>query len=140
MKAGIATALENAEQLHAVLEEEFQALTIDDIDGFEKLQPAKNELLAQLTGYVQTVSQQPPAPPAAGEGEGDKGWELFRSRMQVCRKIHLRNEILIRSRLEAIRGTLRILQNSSEKDSAVELYDRLGRVSENYGHKRYTDA
>ncbi len=135
MKAGIATALENAEQLHAVLEEEFQALTIDDIDGFEKLQPAKNELLAQLTGYVQTVSQQPPAP-----GEDDKGWELFRSRMQVCRKIHLRNEILIRSRLEAIRGTLRILQNSSEIDSAVELYDRLGRVSENYGHKRYTDA
>ena len=55
MKAGIATALENAEQLHAVLEEEFQALTIDDIDGFEKLQPAKNELLAQLTGYVQTA-------------------------------------------------------------------------------------
>lgn len=135
MKAGIATALENAEQLHAVLEEEFQALTIDDIDGFEKLQPAKNELLAQLTGYVQTVSQQPPA-----AGEDDKGWELFRSRMQVCRKIHLRNEILIRSRLEAIRGTLRILQNSSEIDSAVELYDRLGRVSENYGHKRYTDA
>ncbi len=135
MKAGIATALENAEQLHAVLEEEFQALTIDDIDGFEKLQPAKNELLAQLTGYVQTVSQQPPA-----AGEDDKGWELFRSRMQVCRKIHLRNEILIRSRLEAIRGTLRILQNSSEIDSAVELYDRLGRVSESYGHKRYTDA
>ena len=60
--------------------------------------------------------------------------------MQVCRKIHLRNEILIRSRLEAIRGTLRILQNSSEADSAVELYDRLGRVSESYGHKRYTDA
>ena len=138
MKAGIATALEHAEQLHAVLEEEFQALTIDDIDGFEKLQPAKNELLAQLTGYVQTVSQQPPAPPAAGED--DKGWELFRSRMQACREIHLRNEILIRSRLEAIRGTLRILQNSSETDGAVELYDRLGRVSENYGHKRYTDA
>ncbi len=135
MKAGIATALENAEQLHAVLEEEFQALTIDDIDGFEKLQPAKNELLAQLTGYVQTVSQQAPA-----AGEDDKGWELFRSRMQVCRKIHLRNEILIRSRLEAIRGTLRILQNSSEIDSAVELYDRLGRVSESYGRKRYTDA
>ena len=135
MKAGIATALENAEQLHAVLEEEFQALTIDDIDGFEKLQPAKNELLAQLTGYVQTVSQQPPA-----AGEDVNGWELFRSRMQVCRKIHLRNEILIRSRLEAIRGTLRILQNSSEIDSAVELYDRLGRVSESYGHKRYTDA
>ena len=135
MKAGIATALEHAEQLHAVLEEEFQALTIDDIDGFEKLQPAKNELLAQLTGYVQTVSQQPPA-----AGEDDKGWELFRSRMQVCRKIHLRNEILIRNRLEAIRGTLRILQNSSEADSAVELYDRLGRVSESYGRKRYTDA
>ena len=135
MKAGIATALENAEQLHAVLEEEFQALTIDDIDGFEKLQPAKNELLAQLTVYVQTVSQQPPA-----AGEDDKGWELFRSRMQVCRKIHLRNEILIRNRLEAIRGTLRILQNSSEADSAVELYDRLGRVSESYGRKRYTDA
>ena len=135
MKAGIATALENAEQLHAVLEEEFQALTIDDIDGFEKLQPAKNELLAQLTGYVQTVSQQAPA-----AGEDDKGGELFRSRMQVCRKIHLRNEILIRSRLEAIRGTLRILQNSSEIDSAVELYDRLGRVSESYGRKRYTDA
>ena len=77
MKAGIATALEHAEQLHAVLEEEFQALTIDDIDGFEKLQPAKNELLAQLTGYVQTVSQQPPAPPAAGEDDNPAGGIFF---------------------------------------------------------------
>ena len=64
----------------------------------------------------------------------------FMGRMQACRDGHQRNEILIRSRLEAIRNTLRILQNSSETDGALQLYDRLGRVSEGYARKRYTDA
>mgnify|MGYP002628861608 CR=1 FL=1 len=135
MNVGIAVAIDNADRLGLVLNEEFQALSTDDIDGFEKLQSVKSQLLALLTAFVQTLPQPAPAPT-----ENAPVWEAFYSRMQECRNNHQRNEILIRSRLEAIRGTLRILQNSSEQDSAVQLYDRLGRVSEGYGRKRYTDA
>jgi len=138
MNVGIAAAIDNADRLGLVLNEEFQALSTDDIDGFEKLQPVKAQLLALLTAFVQTLPEPPPAttPPP----ENDPIGEAFYSRMQECRNNHQRNEILIRSRLEAIRGTLRILQNSSEQDGAVQLYDRLGRVSDGYGRKRYSDA
>ena len=138
MNAGIAAAIDNADRLGLVLNEEFQALSTDDIDGFEKLQPVKAQLLALLTAFVQTLPE--PAPVTTPPTENEPIREAFYSRMQECRNNHQRNEILIRSRLEAIRGTLRILQNSSEQDGAVQLYDRLGRVSDGYGRKRYADA
>ena len=138
MDAGIAAAIENADRLGLVLHEEFQALSTEDIDSFEKLQPVKAQLLGSLTLFVQTIQQPDPATqPQTGH---ELILEAFYSRMHECRNAHQRNEILIRSRLEAIRGTLRILENSSEQDGAVQLYDRLGRVSEGYGRKRYTDA
>lgn len=138
MSAGTRTAIEYADRLALVLDEEFQSLSDDDIDGFEKLQPLKAELLATLGAYIQTITQQNDGshPPA----EKEPAWQFFMGRMQACRDGHQRNEILIRSRLEAIRNTLRILQNSSETDGALQLYDRLGRVSEGYARKRYTDA
>ena len=61
MDAGIAVAVENADRLGLVLQEEFQALSTEDIDSFEKLQPVKAQLLALLTAFVQTIQQ--PDPP-----------------------------------------------------------------------------
>lgn len=137
MSAEVIAAADQANRLALLLDEEFQALSSNQIDAFEKLQPVKAQLLAALTAFVQTI---PPASAMTDGADPDPGLQAFYARMQECRNTHQRNEILIRSRLEAIQGTLRILQNSSEQDGAVQLYDRLGRVSAGYGRKRYTDA
>jgi flagellar biosynthesis/type III secretory pathway chaperone len=42
-------ANELARQLSDILEQEFEALRVQDLDKFEGLQPIKNELLNELT-------------------------------------------------------------------------------------------
>ena len=135
MSGDFADAINHAVRLRAILDDEFEALSHNQIDAFENLQSIKGELLTLLTAIVQQTAnhQQQGHTPAAD-------WQEFRNHMQSCREAHLRNEILIRSRLDAIRGTLRILQNSADMDAACEVYDRMGRISDRFGGKRYADA
>ena len=96
---------------------------------------SKGELLSLLTAIVQQAADRQPEDAASAPG-----WQNFRDHMQSCRDAHLRNEILIRSRLDAIRGTLRILQNSADMDGACQIYDRMGRIADRFGGNRYADA
>jgi flagellar biosynthesis/type III secretory pathway chaperone len=135
MSGDFTDAINHAERLRSILDDEFEALSNNRIDAFENLQPIKIELLSLLTVIVQQTADgkakgSPPAP----------DWQDFYDHMQSCRDAHLRNEILIRSRLDAIRGTLRILQNSADMDTACQIYDRMGRISDRFGGKRYADA
>ena len=59
--------------------------------------------------------------------------------MNECREAHRRNDVLLRSKLEAIRGTLRMLQ-SADESSSVDIYDRLGRVGGGPRGRGYQDA
>jgi len=128
-------AINQAVRLRSILDDEFEALSNDLIETFENLQPLKGELLSLLTSFVQCTAERQPVAAASSPG-----WQNFREQMQTCRDAHLRNEILIRSRLDAIRGTLRILQNSADLDGACQIYDRMGRISDRIGGKRYADA
>lgn len=108
------------EQLADLLEREFEALKVQDLDQFEVLLSGKNHLLAELsrlTGVTQLA-------------DADKlgsHWNDFRVRMLACRDMHRRNEILIMRKLDAIRGALESL-NVHEPASPVEVYDRLGQI------------
>ena len=108
------------DQLAELLEQEFEALKVQDLDQFEVLLSGKNHLLSELsrlTGVTQL-------------NDADKlgaHWNNFRTRMLQCRDMHRRNEILIMRKLEAIRGALESL-NVNEATSPVEVYDRLGQI------------
>jgi flagellar biosynthesis/type III secretory pathway chaperone len=107
-------------QLADLLEREFEALKVQDLDQFEILLSGKNHLLSELsrlTGVTQLA-------------DADKlgsHWNDFRTRMLICRNMHRRNEILIMRKLDAIRGALESL-NVHDPASPVEVYDRLGQI------------
>ena len=122
-------AMQLAEQLAQLLEQEFAALRSQDIDHFEQLQPVKNELLAEITRL---------APPGT-EIQSLPEWQDFRAIMVACRDAHRRNAVLMERKLEAIRGTLQSLRVDGES-SSVEVYDRLGHISRFSRHSGYSDA
>ena len=136
----IAAGCEQARRLGTLLEEEFKALSAQDLPRFESMQAAKEEILAVLAQLVQGLTAAGEAGVAPSENMPDTAqWEQFQQLMSDCRDAHRRNDILIRTKLESIRAALRILQNS-ENSSSVEVYDRMGKM---YGYRRgrgYEDA
>jgi flagellar biosynthesis/type III secretory pathway chaperone len=105
-------------QLAQLLALEFDALKSQDLDQFESLQPAKNELLRELTEKC----------PPAQELQDLPEWDNLREILIECRDLHRRNAILIERKLDTIRGTLHSLR-FGESGSTVEVYDRLGQVA-----------
>lgn len=127
--SSVTTALELARQLKIVLGEEFAALAADDLAQFEKLGEAKSELITQLDRMTRHSPVQE-----------DPAWSDFRSEMLSCKTLHRRNETLLRAKLETIRGALQLLQKSADSDGAMDLYDRLGRVSQSTRRRPIADA
>ncbi len=128
----LSAAMAKVDELVSVLEEEFSALKVQDLDRFEQLLTHKTDLLQQLsaiTGVKQPEDADKLGPP----------WEEFRSRMLACRDLHRRNEILIVRKLDAIRGALDSLQ-VTDPASSVEVYDRLGRVNRLRRGRGYSEA
>jgi flagellar biosynthesis/type III secretory pathway chaperone len=118
-----------ATQLAEILELEFDALRVQDLDKFEQLQPIKNELLTELTRLA----------PPAHEVQTLPQWQSFREVMLACRDAHRRNAVLMERKLEAIRGTLQSLR-LEDPSSSVEVYDRLGHISRFSRNTGYSDA
>ena len=116
----LVSALEYGHVLHGILEKEFEALRVQDLDTFEGLQPEKLTIFEQLHRLT-----------GAGTPESridHPEWDGFKGLMADCRDLHRRNEVLINRKLDAIRGTLQTLRGS-DPTASVEVYDRLGRVS-----------
>lgn len=113
-------AMVRVQALEGLLEEEFSALKVQDLDQFERLLNEKNAILSELSQLTGVVT------PEDSDALGQE-WEGFRARMLGCRELHRRNEILILRKLDAIRGALDSLQLGGS-GSTVETYDRLGQV------------
>lgn len=120
------------EQLADLLEREFEALKVQDLDQFEILLSGKNHLLSELTRLT-GVTQ------LADADKLGEHWNDFRTRMLACRDMHRRNEILIMRKLDAIRGALESL-NVSDPTSPVEVYDRLGQIKRLRRMRGFTEA
>jgi len=113
---------------------------VQDLPAFELLQPEKEQILVALARVLQRVSATDSAAAAVGlPQEAGEQWAVFQSLMGECQAAHRRNDILIRSKLETIRATLRILQ-SGENTGSVEVYDRMGKVSSLLRGRGYDDA
>ena len=113
-------AMVRVQALEGLLEEEFSALKVQDLDQFERLLNEKNAILNELSQLTGVVT------PEDSDALGQE-WEGFRTRMLGYRELHRRNEILILRKLDAIRGALDSLQLGGS-GSTVETYDRLGQV------------
>ncbi len=136
----IASGCDQAHRLGQLLEDEFNALKVQDLPAFELLQPEKEQILVALARVLQRVSATDSAAAAVGlPQEAGEQWAVFQTLMGECQAAHRRNDILIRSKLETIRATLRILQ-SGENTGSVEVYDRMGKVSSLLRGRGYDDA
>jgi len=118
-----------AVQLSQMLELEFDALKIQDLDEFERLQPIKNDLLSQLTAMA----------PSKEILEEDPQWGAWLEGIAACRDMHRRNAVLMERKLESIRGALDSLRLPGT-GSGVEIYDRLGHVSRFSRGRGYNEA
>ncbi len=127
----LVSALEYGQLLHDILDKEFEALRVQDLDRFEGLQDEKLTIfhhLNLLTG-VGTPENRLDHPE----------WDSFKQLIAACRDLHRRNEVLINRKLDAIRGTLQTLRGS-DPTASVEVYDRLGRVSRMRGGRGYEEV
>ncbi len=118
----LAAAEPLSQRLMGLQELEFEALKARDLPRFEELQTEKNNVLEQLSALAQWATAQSPVPQA---------WEDLQERLLACREAHLRNIQLMQRQLQAVRGALQALQG--EQAAAVDLYDRLGRMSRPQG-------
>lgn len=117
------------QRIHELLEQEFDALRSQELERFESLQPAKNELLSILSQAVPSVADMQNLPE----------WRLVHEALIECRDMHRRNAVLIERKLEAIRNALQSLTMASQT-SSVEVYDRLGQVARFQRGRGYQDA
>lgn len=120
------------DRLEVVLDDEFEALKVQNLDQFEVLLAEKNNILLELSRL--TGVKQPDDADKLGAH-----WNEFRSRMMSCRDMHRRNEILIMRKLDAIRGALESL-NVTDPTSPVEVYDRLGQIKRLRRLRGFTEA
>lgn len=116
-------------RLRQTLDMEFEALREQALDRFESLQPAKNELLAELAQLA----------PSADQLQSSEDWVDVRDALAECRDLHRRNAVLIERKLDAIRNALQSLTQASQT-SSVEVYDRLGQVARFARGRGYQDA
>ena len=129
--AELVSALAHGNALHALLEQEFEALRAQELDRFEALQVEKMNIFEALGLLVERGQE---------KDQFDRPeWLDFRELISECRDLHRRNEVLISRKLDAIRGTLHTLRGS-DPTAPVEVYDRLGRMSRMRGGRGYEEA
>ena len=127
----LVAAVQHALALQELLEQEFEALKVQDLDAFEQMQIRKLEIfdtLHALTGAGTEHSR-------LDEAE----WDGFKNLIDECRELHRRNEVLIIRKLDAIRGTLLTL-HGTDATASVEVYDRMGRISRRRGGRGFEEA
>jgi flagellar biosynthesis/type III secretory pathway chaperone len=126
-------AQELAKQLAQVLDLEFEALRIQDLEQFEQLQGTKTELFEQLGQFA------PSAVLPDNESRSSADWQAWREAMADCRDQHRRNAVLIERQLDAVRGTLQSLR-LPDSPNPVEMYNRLGHIARSARGQGYSDA
>ncbi len=127
------TSYAAATRLLSLMDAEFEALKKQDLTSFEALQPEKMQLLEQLGDVAKRIEQG-----TLGEhGQGE--WADFKELVRRCRDGHRRNETLITRQLTTIRAALQALSGAQGPDS-LEMYDRLGQLTQSGRRDRYNEA
>ena len=106
--------------LETLLAEEFGLLERRELEKIETLQSQKISLMEQIAeGWadLRTAAEHPSDVELLSELQG---------KLEHCRDLHHRNDLLLRKQMEITRNLISIITNRSQKQA--EVYDRLGRL------------
>jgi flagellar biosynthesis/type III secretory pathway chaperone len=120
-----------AGELFELLEQEFEALKAQDLNSLELLQERKTSLLNYLSS--ESIKKN------VLSGNPSKEWIPFKTLMIQCKESHRRNEILVTRRLDSIKSALNTLTGQN-KEEELEMYDRLGKISQKKNSKGILEA
>ena len=132
-------ALDQANTLKTLLQDEFNALRIQDLTQFEALQPLKIKILSFLASDGLANRVKGFDSDTADTSTHIAIWDDVMSVVTECRDLHRRNEIFMLRKLESIRGALQTIQ-SPDPLNTVEVYDRLGKVRPNRNRQNMGQA
>ena len=124
-------ARKHAGELFELLEQEFEALKAQDLNSLELLQEKKTSLLNYLSS--ESIKKN------VLSGNQSKEWIPFKNLMTQCKESHRRNEILVTRRLDSIKSALSTLTGQN-KEEELEMYDRLGKISQKKNSKGILEA
>ena len=120
-------ALDQANRLKALLEDEFTALKSQDLSAFEGLQPEKIDILTLLNSEEPANRVKGYATNTLEASLHLSIWDDVIMVVSDCKDLHRRNEIFMLRKLESIQGALRTIQSPDPLNS-VDVYNRLGKV------------
>ena len=130
-KGSVENAIRFANELHSLLELEFEALKAQKLSEIESIQEKKVPILE----YLNADSIRANLKKMGGEAE----WESFKSIISECKNAHRRNEILVNRRIESIKSALNTLTGEN-KDDELEMYDKLGKLAQKKNNKGILEA
>lgn len=134
--------LHKTEALKELLESEFSALSKKDLPELEEIQQKKSEILASLSNekFLSLVEfQKTNSNRSSLDAEPLRIWDQIIAVMQNNRKLHQRNEVLVNTKLESIRNAIKTL-GTSDPQSSVEIYDKLGKIKGSKFRNKMGDA
>ena len=135
----LSQALDQASTLKTLLEDEFNALKIQDLTQFEALQPLKIDILSFLSSDGLANRVKGFSSDTADSSTHIAIWDDVMNVVSECKDLHRRNEIFMLRKLESIRGALQTIQ-SPDPLNTVEVYDRLGKVRPNRNRQNMGQA
>jgi len=106
--------------LETLLAEEFGLLERRELEKIETLQSQKISLMEQIAegwASLRNAAEHPSDVELLSELQG---------KLEHCRDLHHRNDLLLRKQMEITRNLISIITNRSQKQA--EVYDRLGRL------------
>ena len=118
--ADLNEALFKISALEEILEREFSLLKTQDFESFEALQERMNELLSFLADNNEIDDK-----PHDVDTQAILSNENLSTKLQHCRDMQQRNEVLVRQKLSSIREALQTLQTGG--DTRSNTYEHLGK-------------
>ncbi len=107
--------------LETLLAEEFGLLERRELEKIETLQSQKISLMEQIAegwASLRNAAEHPSDVELLSELQG---------KLEHCRDLHHRNDLLLKKQMEITRNLISIITNRSQKQA--EVYDRLGRLN-----------
>ena len=130
-KSNADDAIRFANELHKLLELEFEALKLQKLSEIESIQEKKVPILEYLNADSIKANLK--------EADGEADWDSFKSIISECKSAHRRNEILVNRRIESIKNALNTLTGEN-RDDELEMYDKLGKLAQKKNSKGILEA
>ena len=123
------------DELYSLLQSEFAALTDQDLNRFQEIQPIKLALLNNIkqfdqhkTKFISEVcgpSQSEVAIEKLLSDEQKIAWNHFLSQLKACDELHRKIDQYLSQKIKTTNAILEILQ-VNKSHSATQLYDEFG--------------